>query len=78
MSILNEYNGGFHAPDIAINVNDVPEGNVPARSEAFKLSVLGAGKGVDGGCGYSMVEFQNNVSFCCDDDDDDDDVCGAG
>lgn len=34
--------------------------------DTFKLSVLGANKGVDPSCTFSLVEFQNNVSFLVD------------
>lgn len=58
------YGHEFHAPgeEEAMNVNSLP-GGVGNGLDTFKVAVLGASKGVDGGCGYSMVEFQNNVSY---------------
>lgn len=57
--------GEFRIPpangEEAINVEAV-EGATKGRLDAFKLSVLGASKGVDSTCVYSSVEFQNNVS----------------
>eukprot|EP00804_Cyclotella_cryptica_P011397 CCRYP_016060-RA/>CCRYP_016060-RA protein AED:0.17 eAED:0.17 QI:126/1/1/1/1/1/4/2069/2789 len=54
--------GEFHVPSLKHGDTAAAAiGGIPGRgSDTFKLSVLGASKGVDPSCTYSLVEFQNN------------------
>jgi hypothetical protein len=57
--------GEFHVPSLKHgDAAAAATGGIAGRGgDTFKLSVLGASKGVDPSCTYSLVEFQNNVSF---------------